>query len=67
MQFDWQNVLIAAVLLAAAGYVLVRGWRAVRGKKTAGCGGCGTCPSTPSKSNPARADALLQIDPPPRS
>jgi hypothetical protein len=62
MRFDWQYVLVTAVLLAAAAYVMLRSWRAVRGKKSAGCGGCGTCATSSAKSGTTRSDTLLQID-----
>ena len=38
MPFDWQNLIAMALVLAAAVYLAVRGWRQFARKKAAGCG-----------------------------
>jgi Na+-translocating ferredoxin:NAD+ oxidoreductase RnfC subunit len=56
-----QNVLVAAIVLTAVGYLLVRAARMLRKNKTPGCGACGSC-------NSAQPKTLLTIEPPkPRS
>jgi hypothetical protein len=67
MTIGWQDALVLAVVAAAAGYVLLRVWRAIRGRKSASCGGCGTCSSTQATAGLPRPKTLVQIDPPQRS
>jgi hypothetical protein len=38
-----QNLIAAAIVLFAVGYIALRSWRIVRGRKT-GCG-CAECPA----------------------
>lgn len=64
MSFAWQNtgwqeVVVTVICLAAAIYVARAAWRAVAGRKSAGCGSaCGKCPTDQPKR-------VLAIEPPP--
>ena len=59
----WQELLIAAMLVAAAAYLGRRVWRSVAGRSTAGCGtGCQSCPSRQaSDAEPAGFVPLEQV------
>jgi ferredoxin len=52
-----QNVLVAAIVLGAIGYLLLRAVRMLRRNKTPGCAACGACSSAQPKK-------LLTIEPP---
>ncbi len=43
MSFDWQSLVVVAIVLAAAGYLAVGAWRSVARRKAAACGACGDC------------------------
>jgi hypothetical protein len=52
MDFGPHAMALAAVA-AAAVYLLVRGWRYLRGRRSAGCGTCPTCPAGESDPTPS--------------
>ena len=66
MSFDWQNVAVLLIVLAALAYVARRGWARVRSMRAragassscaTGCGSCGTEERAPQP----RATVLVQI------
>lgn len=66
MQFDWQTIAVALIVLAASGYVLRRvGARLLSmraGARPASVSACGNCPSGESKPAAApRPKVLVQI------
>ena len=57
MTYDWQNIAVAAICLAAAGYVARAVWKSLAGRATTGCGtACGKCADS-------RPKPVLQIEP----
>ncbi len=54
MSSVWQNLIVFAVALAAAGFLLRKGWLVFSGKG-GGCGSCAKCPAGESAE-------LVQID-----
>jgi adhesin HecA-like repeat protein len=44
MNGDWQNAIVAAVVLGAVAYLARSAWRTLAARK-AGCGACSTCPA----------------------
>lgn len=58
MNFDWQNVLAAGVVIAALGYVARRVWCLSRSKTGPRCMSCMVCGPKP------REERLVSIDPP---
>jgi hypothetical protein len=56
----WQEIVVAALCLAAGLYILRAAWLAVAGRNAACCEtSCGKCPSSQAKP-------VLQIEPPPK-
>jgi hypothetical protein len=65
--FDWQNIVVALIVLAALVYVGRRAFRRIRAFSMARAGaascetGCGKCESTPAaSSNPKSAFVQIQ-------
>jgi len=44
MTFDWQTAIAITLVLAAAVYLCLRGWRTLA-RKRIGCGTCANCPA----------------------
>jgi hypothetical protein len=49
MNWDWQNLAVLAVILAAAGYLSRLAWLTVVRRRAAACGSCPTCPAAAAK------------------
>jgi hypothetical protein len=45
MTFDWQNLVVLAIVAAAAMYIARVGWTSLVARKTTACGGCRNCAS----------------------
>ena len=45
MSFEWQNLMVWAIVVSAAGYLARRGWQTFARKGSSSCGGCSDCPS----------------------
>ncbi len=58
MTFDWQNATALLAAFTAGGYLIRRGWLALRHKR-AGCGGCGNCASAAA----AKTFVVIQLQP----
>jgi hypothetical protein len=57
----WQEIIVAAIVLAAVAYLARQLWRVVSRKRAGGCGAaCGNCP-TASEGPP-----LVSLDVPPQ-
>jgi FeoB-associated Cys-rich membrane protein len=60
MSFGWQDIIVAAICVAAAAYVARAVWLSIAGRKSSGCGTtCGKCSATQPKP-------VLQIETPER-
>jgi hypothetical protein len=62
MTFEWQNLLVLALVVSAAGYLARRGWQTLARKNSSSCGGCGDCPQSgePSPVQIVAVDSLRQ-------
>jgi hypothetical protein len=65
MSFDWQSIVVALVVLAAAAYVARRAWARLRSmragaKSASDCGSCGDVGGKPRPAAP-QATVLVQI------
>jgi hypothetical protein len=60
MNFDWQNLTVFVVVLAAGGYLARVAWNSVARRQAAGCGSCGSCPT----SSHAEEPRLVALQPP---
>ncbi len=47
MTFDWQNLMVVALVAAALVYLAMRLRRSLKGDKMPGCGGCAQCDGKP--------------------
>ncbi len=56
VSFDWQNLAVLAIVLAAAGYLARTAWRSVARRKASACGACGDC------SRPGGGRQLVTIE-----
>ncbi len=48
----WQNLVVLAIVAAAAGWLAYRAYATMARKRKAGCGACPTCPVEESNSEP---------------
>jgi hypothetical protein len=58
MNFNWQELVAAAVVLVAAGYLAYQGWRVLFAGRTDGCGGSCSCPG----KEPPEGKPLVPLD-----
>ena len=59
-----QNLIVAAIALAAAAYLLRRGWQTMMAKKGGSCGGCGSCGSKAADKQPGAVQiSTLPVSP----
>lgn len=60
----WQELIVLAICGSAGGYVLLRVWRLIAPRTSAGCAsGCFGCKTTKQSDNSAPSGQLLQIGP----
>jgi hypothetical protein len=59
MDFDWQNVIVGLIVVAALAYLARSGWQAVA-RRRAGCGACSTCPA--AKADEPAVVSLAPLD-----
>ena len=57
MQFDWQNMIVGLIVVAAAGYLAISLRRALVHRRSA-CGACSTCPAAK-----AEEPLVIALDP----
>lgn len=53
-----QDGVVWVCVVAAATWLVYRGWRAIRGSKPLGCGGCNQCPT----ANPPHQEAFVSLE-----
>lgn len=43
MSWDWQNLIVLAIVAAAAGYLARLGWTSIVARRRSACGSCRNC------------------------
>jgi len=58
MSTTWQDIVALLLISVAALYVIRHIWRAITGRRPAGCASCSACSARPPDQN------LISLDPP---
>ena len=64
MTFNGENLLVLAIVAAAAGYLLRGAWITLTAKRRTGCGSCSTCPTQEAREEPQVISAESLLAPP---